>query len=151
MIVAEVAFLRRCRIEPEHHKHNTRSYDEAHGGVPPDNPAPKATKRVTVGSVPPRVWNAPYHLDDSKMMCRSSDTEKLLVPREVQSRRQLLAKQAIAFSRVASFGLTAIDCWFRKKAALRAGLRLTEWSGLAINIAALPVKALSSDRRLARN
>ena len=32
MIVAEIAFLCRRRIEPEHHKHNARSYDEAHGG-----------------------------------------------------------------------------------------------------------------------
>jgi hypothetical protein len=48
-------------------------------------------------------------------MSRSSETEKLLVPTEVQSRRQLVTKQAIAFSRVASFGLTTIDCWFRKK------------------------------------
>src|SRR5262245_50324376 len=63
MIVAEVAFLRRCRIEPEHHKHNTRSYDEAHGGAPPDDPAPKATKRVTVGSVPPPSLETAYHLD----------------------------------------------------------------------------------------
>jgi hypothetical protein len=29
------------------------------GGAPPDDPAPKATKRVTVGSVPSRIWNPP--------------------------------------------------------------------------------------------
>src|SRR5262245_15312810 len=33
MIVAQIAFLRRRPIEPEHHKHNTRSYDETHGGL----------------------------------------------------------------------------------------------------------------------
>jgi hypothetical protein len=64
------------------------------------------------------------------MMCRSSETEKLLVPREVQSRRQLLAKQAIAFSRVASFGLTTIDCWFRKSpAACGAQADRVVWAG----------------------
>src|SRR5262245_18138684 len=57
MIVAEIAFLRRCRIEPEHHKHNTPSYDETHGGL---LRRPRSQKRETVGSVPPRVWNPPY-------------------------------------------------------------------------------------------
>src|SRR5262245_55845494 len=53
MIVAEIAFLRRCRIEPEHHKHNTRSYDETHGGAPPTTPLPKTRDR-RIGFPPPQ-------------------------------------------------------------------------------------------------
>jgi hypothetical protein len=35
MIVAEIAFLGRCRIKPKRGKHSTQHHDEVHGGVPP--------------------------------------------------------------------------------------------------------------------
>src|SRR5262249_60686125 len=54
MIVAEIAFLRHCRIKPKHRKHNTQLHDEAHGGIPSQiNPLPEQ-KRLAVGSGPPR-------------------------------------------------------------------------------------------------
>src|SRR5215470_11536257 len=52
MIVTEIAFLRRSRIEPEHHKHNTRF--EAHRGG-----SSWRRERATQGSVPHRVSNRP--------------------------------------------------------------------------------------------
>jgi hypothetical protein len=36
MIVTEIAFLRHCRIKPEHRKRNSQPHSEAHCGDPPE-------------------------------------------------------------------------------------------------------------------
>jgi hypothetical protein len=36
MVVAQIAFLRHCRIKPKNRKHNTQLHDEAHGEAPPE-------------------------------------------------------------------------------------------------------------------
>jgi hypothetical protein len=52
MIVTEIAFLRHCRIKPEHRKRNSQPHSEAHGGVLLKQPRSQANERLAVGSVP---------------------------------------------------------------------------------------------------